>query len=168
VSVPNFIFAIVLMSIFGVKLGWFPIIGLTSPMHYVLPVLTMLVYPVAQISRLMQSSFSDALGQDYVVMAKAKGLRPSQILLRHVLRNAMIPIITIAGPMFAFMITGSFVTESIFTIAGMGKEFTNAVTNRDYPIIMGLTIFVGALVIVFNLASDLLCSAVDPRIKFTE
>jgi oligopeptide transport system permease protein len=168
VSIPNIIVAILLMTVFGVRLGWFPVIGLDGPANYVLPVLTMLVYPVSQISRLMQSSFSEALSQDYVVMARAKGLAPHVIIIRHVLKNAMIPIITIAGPMFAFMITGSFVTESIFTIPGMGKEFTTAVTNRDYPIIMGLTIFVGILVIVFNLISDLICSAADPRIKLND
>ena len=137
-------------------------------MHYVLPVTALAVYPLAQIARLVKSSFSEAMQQDYVVMAKAKGIAPSRITMLHVLKNAMIPVITAAGPMIAFLLTGSFVVETIFTIPGIGREFVTAVSNRDYTVVMGLTIFIGALIILCNLVSDLLCALIDPRIKLTE
>lgn len=168
ISVPNYVLALVLMLVFGVKLGWFPILGLGSPLHYVLPVVTLAVYPIAQISRLVKTSYSEAMPQDYVVMARAKGIRAGRIVAVHVLKNAMLPVITTAGPMVAFLLTGSFVVETIFTIPGIGREFVTAVSNRDYTVVMGLTIFFGALIILCNLVADLLCALIDPRIKLTE
>ncbi len=168
ISVPNYVLALVLMLVFGVKLGWFPILGLGSPLHYVLPVVTLAVYPIAQISRLVKTSYSEAMQQDYVVMARAKGIRAGRIVAVHVLKNAMLPVITTAGPMVAFLLTGSFVVETIFTIPGIGREFVTAVSNRDYTVVMGLTIFFGALIILCNLVADLLCALIDPRIKLTE
>ena len=102
------------------------------------------------------------------MLAKAKGIRPWRITLIHVLKNALLPVITTAGPMIAFLLTGSFVVETIYTIPGIGREFVMAVSNRDYTVVMGLTIFIGALIILCNLAADLLCAVVDPRIKLTE
>lgn len=168
ISVPNYVLALVLMLVFGVKLGWFPILGLGSPLHYVLPVVTLAVYPIAQISRLVKTSYSEAMQQDYVVMARAKGIKARRIVAVHVLKNAMLPVITTAGPMVAFLLTGSFVVETIFTIPGIGREFVTAVSNRDYTVVMGLTIFFGALIILCNLVADLLCALIDPRIKLTE
>lgn len=168
ISVPNYVLALVLMLTLGVKLQWFPVLGLGTPAHYVLPVITLAVYPIAQISRLVKTSYSEAMQQDYVVMARAKGIRSGRIIVVHVLKNAMIPVITAAGPMIAFLLTGSFVVETIFTIPGIGREFVTAVSNRDYTVVMGLTIFFGALIILCNLAADLLCALVDPRIKLTE
>lgn len=168
ISVPNYVLALVLMLTLGVKLQWFPVLGLGTPAHYVLPVITLAVYPIAQISRLVKTSYSEAMQQDYVVMARAKGIRSWRIVIVHVLKNAMIPVITAAGPMIAFLLTGSFVVETIFTIPGIGREFVTAVSNRDYTVVMGLTIFFGALIILCNLAADLLCALVDPRIKLTE
>lgn len=168
ISVPNYVLALVLMLVFGVKLGWFPILGLGTPLHYVLPVVTLAVYPIAQISRLVKTSYSEAMQQDYVVMARAKGIKGRRIVAVHVLKNAMLPVITTAGPMVAFLLTGSFVVETIFTIPGIGREFVTAVSNRDYTVVMGLTIFFGALIILCNLAADLLCALIDPRIKLTE
>ena len=160
--------ALMLMLIFGVHLKWFPVLGLGTPLHYVLPVITLAVYPIAQISRLVKTSYAEAMQQDYVVMARAKGISGGRILLLHVLKNAMIPVITTAGPMIAFLLTGSFVVETIFTIPGIGREFVTAVSNRDYTVVMGLTIFIGALIILCNLVADLLCALVDPRIKLTD
>ena len=168
ISVPNYVLALVLMLVFGVQLKWFPVLGLTTPMHYVLPVTALAVYPLAQISRLVKSSFSEAMQQDYVTMAKAKGIPASRVTMLHILKNAMIPVITAAGPMIAFLLTGSFVVETIFTIPGIGREFVTAVSNRDYTVVMGLTIFIGALIILCNLAADLLCALIDPRIKLTD
>ena len=168
ISVPNYVLALMLMLIFGVHLKWFPVLGLGTPAHYVLPVTTLAVYPIAQISRLVKSSYAEAMQQDYVVMAQAKGIRPGRIALVHVLRNAMLPVITASGPMIAFLLTGSFVVETIFTIPGIGRDFVMAVSNRDYTVVMGLTIFIGALIILCNLAADVLCALVDPRIKLTQ
>lgn len=168
ISVPNYVLALMLMLIFGVQLKWFPVLGLGTPAHYVLPVTTLAVYPIAQISQLVKSSYAEAMQQDYVVMAQAKGIRPGRIALVHVLRNAMIPVITASGPMIAFLLTGSFVVETIFTIPGIGREFVMAVSNRDYTVVMGLTIFIGALIILCNLAADVLCALVEPRIKLTQ
>ena len=105
---------------------------------------------------------------DYVIMAKAKGLSNFQIMFKHVLKNALIPVITYFGPAIAFTVTGSFVIEQIFSIPGIGREFTNAITNRDYTVVLGFSVFIGALIIVANLIVDILCSLVDPRIKLTD
>ena len=168
IRVPNYVLALILMLVFGVQFKWFPVLGLSTPAHYVLPVITLAVYPIAQISRLVKTSYAEAMQQDYVIMARAKGIRPWRITLIHVLKNALLPVITTAGPMIAFLLTGSFVVETIFTIPGIGREFVMAVSNRDYTVVMGLTIFIGALIILCNLAADLLCALVDPRIKLTE
>ncbi len=168
VSVPNFVFAILLMLVFGVYLRWFPVTGLGSPANYILPVLAMSAYPISQISRLVQSSYSEAMNQDYVIMAKAKGLSKRTIVFKHILKNAILPVITIAGPMIAFLLTGSFVIENVFAIPGIGREFVNAISNRDYTIIMGLTIFIGAMIIICNLIVDVISAVVDPRIKLSK
>ncbi|MBQ8087377.1 MAG: ABC transporter permease [Clostridia bacterium] len=168
ISLPNYVLALLLMLVVGVKLKWFPVLGLGTPAHYVLPVVTLAVYPIAQISRLVKSSYTEAMQQDYVTMARAKGIAHWRVTIVHILKNAMIPVITTAGPMIAFLLTGSFVVETIFTIPGIGREFVTAVSNRDYTVVMGLTIFIGALIILCNLAADLLCALVDPRIKLTD
>ncbi|MCD8347934.1 MAG: ABC transporter permease [Lachnospiraceae bacterium] len=165
ISIPNYVLALMLMLIFGVMLQMFPVVGLTSWKHYVLPVITLSVYPIAQISKLVKSSYTEAMSEDYVIMAKAKGLGPARIGFVHVLKNAMIPVITISGPMIAFLLTGSFVVENIFTIPGIGREFVNSVSNRDYTVIMGLTVFLGIILVLCNLVSDIICAIVDPRIK---
>lgn len=165
ISIPNYVLALLLMLLFGVTFQWFPVVGLGSWKHYVLPVTAMTVYPLAQIAKLVKSSFQEAMHQDYVIMARAKGISRTRILFVHILRNAMIPVITISGPMVAFLLTGSFVVENIFTIPGIGREFVNSVSNRDYTVIMGLTIFLGFILLVCNLLADILCALADPRIK---
>lgn len=168
VSVPAFVIALYLMLIFGVWLSAVPIVGLTTPAHYILPVLAQAFGPIATIARLTKSTYTEATQMDYVIMAKAKGLSNFQIMFKHVLKNALIPVITYFGPAIAFTVTGSFVIEQIFSIPGIGREFTNAITNRDYTVVLGFSVFIGALIIVANLAVDMLCSLVDPRIKLTD
>ena len=168
VSIPNYVLALMLMLVCGVMLQWFPVVGLATWKHYVLPVVTLTVYPLAQISKLVKSSYTEAMQQDYVIMARAKGLSPMRIAFVHILKNAMIPVVTISGPMIAFLLTGSFVVENIFTIPGIGREFVNSVSNRDYTVIMGLTIFLGTVLVLCNLISDIICAIVDPRIKLEE
>lgn len=165
VSVPNFIVALLLLIIFGVQLKWFPILGLDTPLHYVLPALAQGLYPISAVARLTQSSYEEVMRQDYITMAKAKGISGRTVLVRHILKNAMLPVITYMGPMVAFLLTGSVVIENLYTIPGIGKEFVNAISNHDYTLVMGITIFIGAIIIVCNLLADLICAIVDPRIR---
>lgn len=168
ISIPNYVLALLLMLVFGVMLKLLPVVGLGTWKHYILPVASLTVYPLAQISKLVRSSYAEAMRQDYVTMARAKGITKGRITLVHILKNAMIPVITASGPIIAFLLTGSFVVEEIFTIPGIGREFVDAVSNRDYTVIMGLTIFLGVMLMVCNLAADILCVLVDPRIKLEE
>lgn len=165
VSIPNFLVALLLMILFGVIFKALPIIGLSTPLHYILPAVAQGLWPISAVARLTQSSYEEVIRQDYITMAKAKGISKSIILFRHVLKNAMLPVITYIGPMVAFLLTGSVTIEKIFTIPGLGREFTNAIMNHDYTVVMGITIFMGALIIMCNLIADLLCAVIDPRTR---
>ena len=165
VSIPNFLVALLLMILFGVIFKALPIIGLSTPLHYILPAVAQGLWPISAVARLTQSSYEEVIRQDYITMAKAKGISKSTILFRHVLKKAMLPVITYIGPMIAFLLTGSVTIEKIFTIPGLGREFTNAIMNHDYTVVMGITIFMGALIIMCNLIADLLCAVIDPRTR---
>ncbi|MBP7175024.1 MAG: ABC transporter permease [Thermoclostridium sp.] len=165
IAVPGFVVATVLMFTFGVKLHLLPTYGLTTPLHYILPVMALSFYPTAYISRLMRSSMLDVLGQDYMRTARAKGISQFKSLFKHALRNAVLPIITYLGPMLAYILTGSFVVEKIFTIPGLGSQFISSITDRDYPLIMGTTIFLAFLLITMNVVVDIAYKIIDPRIK---
>lgn len=167
VSIPGFVTAILLMMVFGVWWPVLPIVGLGSPVNYILPVAAQSFGQIASIARLTKSTYSEAIQMDYVTMARAKGLSNLYITVRHVLKNALIPVVTYFGPAIAFLITGSFVVESIFSIPGIGREFTNAITNRDYTVVLGFSVFIGVIITVANLAVDIICSLIDPRIKLT-
>ena len=167
VSIPGFVTAILLMMIFGVWWPVLPIVGLGSPANYILPVAAQSFGQIASIARLTKSTYSEAIQMDYVTMARAKGLSNLYITARHVLKNALIPVVTYFGPAIAFLITGSFVVESLFSIPGIGREFTNAITNRDYTVVLGFSVFIGVIITVANLAVDIICSLIDPRIKLT-
>ena len=167
VSIPGFVTAILLMMVFGVWWPVLPIVGLGSPANYILPVAAQSFGQIASIARLTKSTYSGAIQMDYVTMARAKGLSNLYITARHVLKNALIPVVTYFGPAIAFLITGSFVVESIFSIPGIGREFTNAITNRDYTVVLGFSVFIGVIITVANLAVDIICSLIDPRIKLT-
>ena len=167
VSIPGFVTAMLLMMIFGVWWPVLPIVGLGSPANYILPVAAPSFGQIASIARLTKSTYSEAIQMDYVTMARAKGLSNLYITARHVLKNALIPVVTYFGPAIAFLITGSFVVESIFSIPGIGREFTNAITNRDYTVVLGFSVFIGVIITVANLAVDIICSLIDPRIKLT-
>lgn len=164
-GIPNFVAALLLALIFGVKLHLLPITGLSGWKNYILPVISLSLYPSCVISRIMNNAFKEEMKKDYVVLAKAKGLPWPQIVMTHILKNAGIPVLNYAGPAAAFLLTGSFVVESIFTIPGLGREFVNSIANRDYTLILGLTIFMGAVVIVINLLVDLLGAWMNPRVR---
>ncbi|NLD26952.1 MAG: ABC transporter permease, partial [Acholeplasmataceae bacterium] len=140
VAMPGFIIATLLLLIFCVKLQIFPANGLTVD-GLVLPVIALSLYPMAYITRLTRSSTLDVLGQDYIRTAKAKGVSQNKIIFKHSLKNSLTPVITYAGPMIAYIVTGSLVIERIFGVAGLGNQFVKSITDRDYPMIMGTTIF---------------------------
>ena len=165
IAVPSFVVATALMKIFGVELKWLPTMGLSTPLHYILPVFTLAFYPMAYITSLMRSSMLDALNQDYIRTARAKGVSKFKMLFKHALRNAILPIITYAGPLLAFTLSGSFVVEKIFNIPGLGREFINCITGRDYPMVMSTTIFLATFLVLMNVIVDILYKIVDPRIK---
>ena len=164
-GIPNFAAALLLLLVFGVKLKWFPVTGLYTPLHYVLPVISLSVYPACVVTKLVNRSVKEEFGREYVLLARAKGLPFRKIFFGHVLKNAWIPALNYIGPMAAFLMTGSFVVESVFNIPGLGREFVSSITNRDYTMIMGLTIFMGSVVIVITLLTDLLCGCLDARVR---
>lgn len=165
IAVPSFVVSTVLMMILSVKLNLLPTYGLTSPLHYIMPIMALSFYPTAYVSRLMRSSMLEVLGQDYMRTAKSKGLSQFVMLFKHALRNAILPVITYLGPLLAYTLTGSFVVEKIFTIPGLGSEFISSIINRDYTLIMGTTIFLAALLITINVVVDIAYKFIDPRIK---
>lgn len=165
ISLPNFILATVLIRVFAVELGWFPAATWSSMKHMVLPTLALATGPMAIIARLTRASMIEVLTQDYIKMARAKGLKPWRIVVRHALRNALMPVVTILGSMLASILTGTFVIEKIFGIPGMGKYFVESINNRDYPLIMGTTVFYSAFLVFMLFLVDIVYGFLDPRIK---
>ena len=164
ISIPSFITASLLLVSFGIanRLTF----GLDTPAHYIMPVISLAFLPTAYIARLIRSSMLDVMGQDYMRSARAKGLSQMVVLFKHALRNSVLPVITYLGPALAYTLTGSFVVERIFTIPGLGNEFVSSIINRDYPMIMGTTLFLSALIILMNVLVDIVYKIVDPRITF--
>lgn len=165
VSMPSFIIGSLLLVIFAIKLMILPANGSTSK-GLILPVITLALYPAAYITRLTRSSMLDVLGQDYIRTAKAKGVSGPKIIFGHALKNSLIPVLTYVGPMLAYIVTGSLVVEQISAVPGIGRVFVSSITNRDYPMIMGTTIILAALIVIMNLLTDILYKVVDPRISF--
>jgi oligopeptide transport system permease protein len=130
-----------------------------------MPAFSLALYPISMITRLVRSSMKEVMKQDYIVLARSKGTPMIKVILGHALKNCLIPVVTYAGPLLAFLITGSFVIESLFSIPGIGSEFVNSVTNRDYTMIMALTILFGSFIIIVNILTDLLVAFIDPRVK---
>ena len=162
-SLPSFVLGSFLLVIFSVKLGWVKAWSPTEQ-NLVLPVLALAAYPASYITRLTKTSMLDVLGQDYVRTARAKGVASWKVLFVHTLRNALIPVVTYLGPMIASVLTGSLGVEQIFTIGGLGAEFVQSITNRDYPMIMGVTIFLAVFMVTMNLLTDIVYKLIDPRI----
>ena len=166
IAIPSFVIATLLVMLLAIRLKLLPTFGLTTPATYIMPVLSLALYPTAYISRLMRSSMLDVLGQDYMRTARAKGLSPFVTLFKHALRNAILPVVTYLGPMLAYTLTGSFIIERIFVIPGLGNEFISSILARDYPMIMGTTIFLATLLVFLNVIVDIVYKFVDPRIKY--
>lgn len=169
VAIPGFVLASLLLIAFSVKLNIFPTKSGNLPdfKSYILPVISLSSYYTCYIAKLMRTSMLDAINQDYIRTARAKGVKTGGIILKHALRNSLIPVITYLGPVTAGIITGSFVIESTFSIPGLGKYFVQCVTSRDYPVIMATTVVLSALVIVMMLVVDIVYKIVDPRITLT-
>ncbi len=165
-SIPGFVLGILLMIVFSVGLHWLPTSGWGTPSKMVMPVIALAAVPAAYTARIMRASTLEALRQDYVRTAYAKGLRQSVIHYRHVLKNALIPVLTVLGPELAYLVTGSFIIEQLFTIPGIGRLFVQGVFQRDYGLIMGSVIFYAAVIAALNLIVDMLYAVVDPRIRY--
>jgi oligopeptide transport system permease protein len=167
VAIPSYVIATVTLYIFALRLGWVPTFGLDDWRGYILPVFALSGFWVSFVARLTRSSLLETFEQDYMTTARAKGLRPGQVLFKHGLRNSLVPVVTVLGPVVANLITGSFVIEQIFALPGIGRQFVLSITNRDYTAIMGITIFYAAALMVMILIVDLLYAVLDPRIKLT-
>lgn len=168
VIMPSFVFAPVLVLIFAIYLGWLPAGGWNggSAMYIILPVASLTIAYVAGIARIMRGSMIEVLHSNFIRTAKAKGLSTSRIILKHALRPALLPVITYLGPAFVGIITGSMVIESVFGLPGMGLLFVNGALNRDYSLVLSLTILVGTLTILFNAIVDILYAIIDPKIRY--
>ncbi|MDQ0273670.1 ABC transporter permease [Cytobacillus purgationiresistens] len=167
ISVPSFILAPLLIKYAAVEWGLLPVASWGTWQHTILPTIALTVGPVAIIARFVRASMIEVLNQNYIRTAEAKGLSDFQVVLRHGLRNGLIPVITFIGPLFASLITGTFVIEKIFAIPGIGKYFVDSIFNRDYPVILGTTIFYSIILIITLFLIDLSYRFIDPRIKLS-
>lgn len=164
-SIPSFIFAGLMQYFVGVKLGWLPVAFWEGPAHHVMPAISLSTIVIATVARFMRTEMLEVLSQDYITTAKAKGISNAAVIMKHSLRNAMIPVITMLGPLAVAIMTGSLVIEKIFSVPGIGEQFVLAIQTNDYPMIMGVTLFYSLLFIVIVFIVDLLYGVIDPRIR---
>lgn len=165
ISVPSFLLAVLLQLAFAMRLKWFPVAYWDGPANHVLPVVALAVGILASISRYMRTEMVEVLESDYIDFAKSKGLKRYTVISKHAIRNALIPIITIIGPMTAAVVTGTLVVEQIFAIPGIGQQFVQSIYTNDYPVIMGTTILYVVAMVVMIFITDMLYGIVDPRIR---
>ena len=168
VSVPLFVISVLLLYLFAGVWNVLPTYGLTTWRHYILPVACLSFSPIAYIARLTRSSMLEVIEQDYIRTARAKGVKESMVILRHALRNAILPVVTYLGPLVASLLTGSFIVERLFAIPGMGRYYVESIGSRDYNVILGMTVFFGIFVVACNLLVDILYGIIDPRVKMDE
>jgi ABC-type dipeptide/oligopeptide/nickel transport system permease component len=166
ISIPNLVVGPLLIWLFVIKLRLFDLKWTGSFSNYLLPAITLGTAMAASIARLTRASLLQIIGEDYVRTAYAKGLAPRVVVVRHALRNSLIPVVTIIGPMFANVVTGILVVEQIFNVPGMGKHFVSSVGNRDYPLIIAVTIIFSTVIVVSNLVVDITYGFLDPRIRY--
>ena len=165
ISLPNFVLAAVLVMIFSYKLKILPPALWEGPRYMLMPAFTLAVYPMAFIARLSRTALIETLQKDFILTARAKGLSERSVILKHALKNAMTGVVSVLGPLTAALITGSFIVEKIFAIPGMGQYFVTAVTNRDYPLVLGVTLVYAVFVIAMNFIVDWLYTVIDPRVR---
>ena len=166
-SVPSFIFAGLLQYYVAVKLGWLPVMFWRGPEYTILPTIALAMFPISIAARFMRTEMIEVLGSDYITLAKAKGASYWQISVKHALRNALIPVVTVLGPLAVGLMTGSLVIERIFGIPGLGEQFVKSISVNDYPVIMGTNILFAVLFVVIILVVDILYGIIDPRIRIS-
>jgi peptide/nickel transport system permease protein len=166
-SMPAFWLSYILIIIFSVRLHWLPVAGTGTWKHMVLPSAAVSAFGVASVSRLLRSSMLEVLGTDYIRAARAKGAHENQVILRHALRNALIPVVTLLGSLFGFLVAGAVIVETIFALPGIGRLIINAIQFRDYPIIQGFVLFTGSIFVLVNLLVDISYTWIDPRVRLT-
>jgi oligopeptide transport system permease protein len=166
-SIPSFVFAGLLQYYVGVKLGWLPVLFWKGFEYTIMPTIALALFPLAIAARFMRTEMIDVLNSDYITLAKAKGASYFEIAFKHALRNALIPVVTVLGPVFVSLMTGSLVIEKIFAIPGLGEQFVTSITLNDYPVIMGTTILYAAMFVVIILIVDILYGVIDPRIRLS-
>src|SRR5262245_25202674 len=167
IAMPSFVFAILLIVFFGVTLHWLPTGGWKGPETWVLPTLALAGFPIAVIARYTRASMLEVTRKDYIRTAHSKGVGDRDVVSRHMIRNALIPVITIMGPILAFLVTGSFIIETIFGIPGIGRYYITSITSKDYGVLMAMTILYAFIVAFLNLIVDVLYAYIDPRIRYS-
>jgi oligopeptide transport system permease protein len=165
-SIPNIVLGPVLVWVFALKLDLLPVARWQGPKYWILPVFTLGTALSAGVARLTRGSLLQVIQSDYIRTARAKGLRESLVVVRHALKNSMIPVVTVLGPMFAGVLTGTFTVEAIFGIPGLGRHFVTSIGNRDYPVVMGTTLLYAVAIVVANLMVDITYAWLDPRIRY--
>jgi len=167
IATPSFVLAMLLVLVFAVTLRWLPTHGWEGPSSYILPTVALAGYPIAQIARYTRASMLEVTRKDYVRTAYSKGLRERTVVSMHMTRNALIPVLTILGPLLAYLVTGSFIVELIFSIPGIGRFYVSGIGERDYGLIMAMTMLYAVVIAVLNLVVDVLYAYVDPRIRYS-
>jgi oligopeptide transport system permease protein len=167
IATPSFVLAILLIVFFGVQLRWFPTGGWKGPETWVLPTMALAGFPIAVIARYTRASMLEVTRKDYIRTAHSKGIGNNAVVSRHMIRNALIPVVTILGPTLAFLVTGSFIIERIFNIPGVGQFYLNSITTRDYSLLMAMTVLYAFAVAFLNVVVDILYAYIDPRIRYS-
>jgi oligopeptide transport system permease protein len=167
IATPSFVLAILLIVFFAVQLGWFPTGGWKGPQYWVLPTIALAGFPIAVIARYTRASMLEVTRKDYIRTAHSKGLRDQAVVSRHMIRNALIPVVTILGPTLAFLVTGSFIIERIFGIPGIGQFYITSISTRDYSLLMAMTMLYAFAVAFLNVVVDVLYAYIDPRIRYS-
>ena len=167
IATPSFVLSILLIVFFAVQLGWFPTGGWKGPQYWVLPTIALAGFPIAIIARYTRASMLEVTRKDYIRTAHSKGLPGQSVVSRHMIRNALIPVITILGPTLAFLVTGSFIIERIFGIPGMGQFYITSISTRDYSLLMAMTMLYAFAVAFLNVVVDVLYAYIDPRIRYS-
>jgi len=167
IATPSFVLAILLIVVFSITLGWFPTGGWKGPQYWVLPTVALAGFPIAVIARYTRASMLEVTRKDYIRTAQSKGIGGRDVVSRHMIRNALIPVITILGPTLAFLVTGSFIIETIFSVPGIGRFYVSAISQRDYSLLMAMTLLYAFTVAFLNVVVDVLYAYIDPRIRYS-
>jgi oligopeptide transport system permease protein len=167
IATPSFVLSILIIVFFAVQLGWFPTGGWKGPQYWVLPTIALAGFPIAIIARYTRASMLEVTRKDYIRTAHSKGIKDQAVVSRHMIRNALIPVVTILGPTLAFLVTGSFIIEKIFGIPGMGQFYIASISTRDYSLLMAMTMLYAFAVAFLNVVVDVLYAYIDPRIRYS-